>query len=349
MENNNYQEKVIVVKMLEDADMIYDIYRNYTMNQGFSFTGLTRATNVDDAIIVKCKGRSDCVSPQYNIPYHTIEEYVAFIQKHKISKAVIIYDDISFINECPSLKYLQIIPPDQVVPPFDFSPLYKLPEIKWLDCVTMHGDREQYVSEIDYSKIHGLEDVGITAKGHLNYSQLPMVKTIGISGYKKRDLQDLFCSKELDTLSMIQCSMSSLDGIETSEKMQCLYLYYNRSLKDIHALSKVKGTLKALRIENCPKIVDFSVLKELENLELLELSGKNSLPSLDFIKSMPRLKTFNFSMDVLDGDLTPCLDLSWAYSARNRKHFNLKNKDLPKVKSNFVKGNESIEEWRRLD
>ncbi|NLN03259.1 MAG: hypothetical protein GX166_00305 [Clostridiaceae bacterium] len=112
-------------------------------------------------------------------------------------------------------------------------------------------------------------------------------------------------------------------------------------------MRKVKKTLNALRIENCPKIEDFSVLGELENLELLELTGNNVLPNLDFLKSMKNLKTFIFSMNVLDGDLNPCLNLSYVYSGKDRKHFNLKDKDLPKSK--YVRGEENIEDWRRLE
>lgn len=52
-------------------------------------------------------------------------------------------------------------------------------------------------------------------------------------------------------------------------------------------------------------------------------------------------------MNVIDGDLTPCLDLSYVYSEKDRRHFNLKDKDLPKM--NYVRGNEDIEEWRRLE
>ena len=146
---------------------------------------------------------------------------------------------------------------------------------------------------------------------------------------------------------MLQCGIHSLEGIEQSEKMQCLYLYYNRSLKDISALANVKKTLKALRIENCPKLEDFSVLAELENLELLELTGKNTLPNLEFIKKMKNLKTFIFDMNILDGDLTPCLELSYVYSRKNRKHYNVKEKDMPKGK--YVRGNEDIEMWRRFE
>ena len=208
----------------------------------------------------------------------------------------------------------------------------------------------QCLSEIDYLRINGLISLGIHVnKGALNYNKVETLKTLHVSGFKgaNRDLTDLFCSKELDTLRLIQCGIRSLNGIETSHKMQCLYLYYNRSLSDISALSKVKDTLKELNIENCPKIQDFSVLSELENLEALELSGGNILPNLDFLRRMKKLKFFSFSMNVSDGDLSPCLDVCYVDSYKSRKHYNLKNCQLPK--GEFIIDYENIEEWRRLE
>ena len=220
-----------------------------------------------------------------------------------------------------------------------------MPKIKSL--LINDSDLGTLKSRIDYSKIKGLESVSVSEKMHLNFEKIETLKTLKIGSWNKQDLRELFCSNQLDTLYMAQCGIHSLEGIEQSKKMQCLYLHYNRSLQDISALKNVKGTLKALRIENCPKIEDFSVLEELENLELLELSGKNTLPDLQFLKQMKNLKTFIFNVNVVDGDLTPCLDLSYVYSEKNRKHYNLKDKDLPKGK--YVRGNESIDAWRRLE
>lgn len=225
-----------------------------------------------------------------------------------------------------------------------------MPEIKSLSCKNQYGNQEQLFSDIDYSRVHGIVDLKIAVnKGALNYNKIETLKSLSVGGFKGKncDLTDLFCSKELDTLRIVQCRISSLNGIETSNKMQCLYLHYNRSLQNISALRRANRTLKALRIENCPKIEDFSVLCELENLELLELSGSNVLPNLNFLKTMRNLKTFAFNMDVLNGDLTPCLNLSYVYSEKDRRHFNLKDKDLPKT--NYARGNEDIEEWRRLE
>ena len=80
---------------------------------------------------------------------------------------------------------------------------------------------------------------------------------------------------------------------------------------------------------------------------MLELSGSNELVDLSFLKTMKSLKTFVFNMNVKDGDLSLCTGLSYVYSERNRKHYNLKNAELPK--GQYVRGNEDIEVWRRCE
>ena len=117
--------------------------------------------------------------------------------------------------------------------------------------------------------------------------------------------------------------------MQKSQSMQCLYLYYNRYLSDISALEKIKHTIKALRIENCPKIQDFSVLHNLHNLEFLIVKGSNTLQNLSFIKNMPKLRYLHLTMNVADGDLSVCLSLSYA-KIKNRKHYTHKDSELPK-------------------
>lgn len=160
-------------------------------------------------------------------------------------------------------------------------------------------------------------------------------------------MQELSSLEKLDMLDLTSSKIKSLDGCQQIKKLQCLYLYYNRSLSDISALEGVKDSLKALRIENCAKIKDFSVLEKLENLELLDLSGSNEIPNLSFIRKLKNLKVFVFSVNVLDGDITSCKDLSYAACVRGRKHYKMKDRDLPKGK--VTRGNEDIELWRRFE
>ncbi|MBE6866420.1 MAG: hypothetical protein IKK99_00620 [Oscillospiraceae bacterium] len=312
-------------------------YKPEYIKDGFEFVALNYPYNKKEAIKIVTGTRP-------------IQEYIDYINKNNIDSAEIIMPNIEFLKYCPGLKHLKIWPSYDSTENFDFSPLYTHPEILTLHCGNQYGNRDQYLSKIDYSRINGIIKLSVSAnKSTLNFNTINTLKLLRVGNFKsqKRDLYDLFRSKQLDTLELNGGNFESLNGIENTEKLQCLYLYYNRSLKDISSLRKVKKTIKALRIENCPKIEDFSVLAELENLELLELTGKNVLPDLKFINSMKNLKTFVFDMNVEDGDLTPCLNLSYVYCDKNRKHYNLKDKDLPKGK--YVRGNEDIEIWRRLE
>lgn len=323
----------------------------YILRDRYEFRPIAKPLNVYDAIVIRHLVDDLGI---YKVPVNvlqrapSLDEHINFINQMELEKAIIISSDISFISQCPSLKYLEIIPtyPDGR---FDFSPLYEIPEIKSFDCSTdYYYVQKKFFGTIDYSKIKGLERLCISGKGHKNLNCIDTLKSLRISGYKQLDLSELFSSTVLDTLSMIQCNIKSLDGIQRSSKMQCLYLDYNRSLLDISALKYVKHTLKSLRILNSPKITDFSVLEELEELETLVLFGSNTLPNLDFIPKLKNLKTFAFNMNVENGDLTPCLNLRYALSERNRKHYNLKDKDLPKDEI-IITGNENIDIWRRLE
>ena len=321
--------------------------KKHIFRNNFPFTAITHPGNVYDAIIIKYPKDVQGGFLRVNGNFHDLEEQIEFINNHKIEKALIIAENIDFITMCPTLKYLKIIPANSAKDSFDYSPLYKMPQIKSLQCSTVYGLKDQFSTCVDCSKINGLEDIHISNCGYINYNAVETLKGLGLSNYKEIDISEAFCSPILDTLSIFHSKIITLEGLQKSKKMQCLYLYYNRSLQDISALRKVKNTLKALRIENCPKIADFSVLNELENLELLEISGSNEIPSLDFIKKMKNLKTFIFNVNVKDGDLSPTLNLSYVYSEKNRKHYNIKDINLPK--GTYIRGNENIERWRCVE
>ncbi len=315
--------------------------------EGFIFTSITYPANVYDAIVIKYPRDIRCFSAMELGSKHSLETQINLINNLGIEKALIIAEDLEFITRCPTLKHLRVIPPDNVGNGFDYSPLYRMPQIISLRCSTVYGYREENSTLIDCSKIKGLESIHVTNTRYKNFQSVKTLKDLEISHYGEQNLSNAFDSFMIDTLSIFQCKIKTLEGIEKSENMQCLYLYYNRSLKDITALGKVKKTLRALRIENCPKIEDFSILGELENLELLELSGSNVLPDLNFLKKMKSLKTFVFTMNVQNGDLSPCLSLSYVYSGRNRKHYNLKDSELPK--GSYFRGNDNIDEWRKRE
>lgn len=319
---------------------------NSRSQDGFTFVSATFPFNKPDSILIEDL---------------QIQNLINYINEKRIRKAYIqsMYR-FDFISNCPSLEHITVelqLPfkaykecrtrGKTILAEYDFKPITDLPNLKSLSIIS--NEREDVKAQVKFgiSKIKHFQMYSGKFSYIADIKDAKSLRALNISHYTGTDFHMLESLSNLDTIQFTFSKLQTLDAIENFSKLQCLYLYYNRSLKDISALSKVKGTLKALRIENCPKIEDFSVLGELENLELLELTGSNKLPNLNFLKSMKHLKTFVFDMNVLDGDLTPCLNLSYVYSDRNRKHYNLKDSDLPK--GEYVRGNEDIEEWRRLE
>ncbi len=332
---------------------VYDLARGYTLIDGFVFSALTYPFNVHDAIVVKCPGRSDCISPRFEVPLHGLQDYIDHINRYRIEKAVILLDDISFITRCRTLKHFRIIPSNQAEGEFDYSPLYDMDAISSLNCQTRYGDHEQYCSTIDYARVHGLQDLNVDVnKATFNFNSIDTLKSLWISHCKgyRHNLSDLFGSRQLDTLIAVQCGIRSLEGIGMSNSMQCVYLYNNLALTDISKLREVSSTLKALRIVNSSRIVDFEVLRELSNLEYLEIVGNIAVKDMNFLNDMKQLKTLVFKVDVLNGDLSPCDRIDYVYLLQNRNHFNRKDHQLPKLPiSQIVRGNEDIERWRRKE
>ena len=206
-----------------------------------------------------------------------------------------------------------------------------MPNLKELNCQTVYGHKDALKADIDYSHFPSLQCVYASgAKGHRNLESVKGLRHLYLGqGQPASKALIGFDFSELEKLDLCQSSIRSLNGIDQAACIQKLSLSYCRSLEDVAALASVGKTLTSLEIESCGKIKDFSWLYHLPNLENLVLFGSNTLPNLGFLESMPNLKSFRFTMNALDGDLGLCQNIPYVY-CKNRKHYNLKNEDLPK-------------------
>ena len=321
------------------------VEQDFTVRSGFVFEAVTNPANVYDALVIRNPSNAHAWGERRAISDRSLEEHISLVNQLQLEKAVVIGEDLRFLSRCPSLKHLIVIPSENA-DTFDFSPLYALPEIQSILCVTNYGKFDTKSADMDYSRLHGLQALTVRSKNDLNYQHIQGLRYLDVSNDPSPDLNGIFCSKDLDTLSVTSCRIRSLSGIDQSSKMQCLYLYHDRLLENIEDLERVSHTLRALHIESCSRIQDLSVLSKLENLEYLFLKGSNKLESLAFIKDLPKLKTLVFDMEILDGDLTPCLSLSYVHCGKMKKQYNVKAKDLPK--NTYYQGNDNIEIWRRF-
>lgn len=288
-----------------------------------------------DALVIHNPMDAIIVSPVLLKSRKSLDEHIEFIRDNNIKKAIVVAEDIQFLSECPALEYLWVLPAIGSGD-FDYSPAYKLPNIKWLRCDTTTGLNDEQVASVDYSRFSGLRRLSIHgAKGHQNVALASnVVSLIFDFGYPNaKDLRNCFSGTVLRNFAICQAPITSLSGIEISSQLRRLELSCNRKLADISALQNLQETLVCLEIDTCGKISDFSVLEKLHNLEYLTLKGSNILPNLSFLKNMPNLKYLHLTMNVADGDLRLCERLPYA-RIKNRKHYSHKDKDLPKNYTN---------------
>lgn len=289
------------------------------------------ADDEEGALVICNPMEAFCRAPTVLHSRKTLEEHIHLIQSRKLTKALVVAEDIGFLRQCPSLEAVWVVP-SSTKRTFDFSPLYDLPNLRWLHCKTVFGPKDSYWAEVDYSRLSNLETLqAVGPRGHKNIRMLKAVKSLSLAeGLPAGDsLEDLLPYGSLEELTICQAPIRSLSGLHHAVGLKHLGLTCNRRLEDISQLSGVAGSLQSLTVDTCGKIKDFSVLSCLEKLDTLVLQGSNALPNLDFLKSMPNLQSFVCKMNVLDGDLSLCLSIP-NVSIQNRKHYNYKNRDFSK-------------------
>ena len=124
-----------------------------------------------DAIVVFNPADALIVSPVFLRSRKSLKEHIEYIKSNNIKKAIVVADNIEFLKECPCLEYLRVFPA-VAANDFDYSPIYELPNIKWLQCETIYGTNEEKVCNIDYSRFQKLKRIGISGEsGHLNVQE----------------------------------------------------------------------------------------------------------------------------------------------------------------------------------
>ena len=149
---------------------------------------ITEPANVFDAIVIRNPSRCDCWTPKLGFSSRSLDEHIRFINQHGVQKALLIAESIDFLDQCPSLKALMIIPADSAAPYFDYQPLYQT-KCVYLDCRTAYGgSTEPLHTELDYSKMLQLEELRLSGVEHKNYEQLRQLKSVHISKAPKLNL-----------------------------------------------------------------------------------------------------------------------------------------------------------------
>ena len=260
-------------------------------------------------------------------------------------KMAISLESLSLLSEFPHLKRLVLLP--GMTTERGLQTLYTLHGLELLD--TDYVETEKRATDrIDVSRFPALQ--ALSARSSWNFcgiSGCNSLRTLKVLEWHEKDLMELRTLKKLDCVSISLGSLRSLAGLEGT-RIRCLELSYLRSLHDISVLSDCK-CLKALRIEHCPKIVGLAdILRQLNGLMMLAVTGnRGTFENLDFIDGMKDLRFFVTDFNILDGKIERLKQLPYASVLRDRRHYDVKDKDLSR-NSNGLHGTEDIPKWRRI-
>jgi hypothetical protein len=207
---NSIKEKV------SDFDFYHCIKR-----KGYVFTAIDSPANVLDAIVIRNPESCNCWSPRKSFSDHSLKENIELVNKYKLDKAIIIAEDIRFITQCPSLKYIEIVPADTAGDGFDYSPLYGMSDIEYLNCATAYGGAtEENTTIIDYSYFVNLKSLHIVGEGHLNYWKCKSLEMLDMVNETKQ--MNLCHLEKCEKLKKISCEN---DINNTSKEYD--YTYFN--------------------------------------------------------------------------------------------------------------------------
>lgn len=318
------------MRINEVIDDPYLLGEGYIYRDGYVFTTGDINPERFNRLVIRFPKRARGDEHRLGFSERTLEEHINLVNEYRIENVLIVCDNLDFILECPCIKDITVYPSYGAPEHFDYSVLYKMPNLRAVSCRTKHEESSAMRATIDYSKIAGLEEIEIIGDGHVGYQNIPTLKSIWISRNKKiTSFSDVSRSPVLKEATLIECSIKNLEGLSNCPELRSLTLWYNRSLRDISCIAEAAESLKDLVIDVCPRISDFEALRHLKHLKSLCLSGGNTLANLDFVSSMSELLLIDLQMKVADGNLTNCLNVPYA-GCRNYKHYNLKDKDLPK-------------------
>lgn len=175
--------------MVLDIDEIitdpYLLREGYIFRDGFVFSMGEEYPTIFNRIVIRVpeRAREDKVRTGYS--YRTLEEHIELINHYGIKKAMVICDDLNFILNCPSIDDIEVWPSFEAPSGFDYSVLYKMPNLKAVYCRAIYGAYEQYKADIDYSKIKGLEQITMSDNGHSGYEKVPTLKKYGFAATRK--------------------------------------------------------------------------------------------------------------------------------------------------------------------
>jgi hypothetical protein len=230
---------------------------------------------------------------------------IDFILNIKRLKGIYVYDigdtDISAISKCTSLEYVHL---SDVSQKLDLSTLPNL-------CV------------LTIAWYPGIQ-LPSTESGK-NLQELYLWQ------FRGKTFDSVPVYENLEHMFVCHGSLQSLSGLERFKNLKIYEHHYGKQLRNISAVAKLP-MLEELRFEHCKNIEVENIFEQCKVLKRLYYIACPNLPSLHFLRKMKMIEGFRFcDINVLDGDMTPLLNMNDFAFYPNKRHYSHTEEELKRL------------------
>jgi Leucine-rich repeat (LRR) protein len=233
--------------------------------------------------------------------------------------------DLAFLKDLADLLSLEVLT----------SSVENLPVIQCLSKLRFLSLGLVITERVDFSHFPELEEVhlGWSPKAESVFGCTSLRKVLMTNYRSKGGDLSAFCSlSNLECLWLKVCNIIRIGDLSRLTHLRELEINRATKLESSDGV-EVLHELRQLHIETCRRITRIDPIGRLENLERLLLPNDGAIESIKPLRKLKKLRRFSFyeSTNIMDGDLTPLKELPHLehVAFQERRHYNLKRKDLP--------------------
>ncbi len=183
--------------------------------------------------------------------------------------------------------------------------------------------------EVDLTKFSRLTDASLDWDPglHLPKSSTSL-KRLRLDNFHSRSkgLMEIARFSNLESLELVKGKITSLEGIQELEHLQCVELHYMSQLTSIRHI--VGTPVERLTLTNCKKLEDIRSVSGCLKLQVLRYHDSAPLDTIEFVYDCPALTEFRFvGVNVRDGNMIPLVKLQ-EFAFTQKKHFSHTEKDI---------------------
>lgn len=231
-------------------------------------------------------------------------------------------ENLLFLNSLSNLQGFIII--DWNIA--DISPIHNLHSLRYLQISTYCK------TAIDFTQFPLLEECRLEWRAKTNsLFDCRSLKILFLNRYSAKDTSKFSQLINLESLSLANSPIRSLDGLKLLTKLKFLGLYNLRKLESLSGIEELYH-LEELEINGCRSLRSIKEVEKLANLRKLQFCDDGDIDSIKYLESLTNLESVLFygSTNVLDGDLSFLKKLPRLkkVSFQNRKHYSHKGVDF---------------------